>query len=274
MILNVWDTVPKNQPNLFWTVLTTHYRFSKLLSVEWLNPLITDYYQSSFFCEILIDFETKQKTWQVESMFKRTETCSCRPGGHPFFPSGQRASLGFLWEPQICSHWNLRRGKNKWEYDQLDSVWWCDVGINSPAAMQWKPTVREVVFTGKQPGRQRITGSMEKHLDSWPLTTTCFSSSTDLSLIRHSANGKRQSMRFFVAWGACWHIRAALCSPPLRLTAVVPATLSRQNPGMSKGDRVLGQVPAGHTELLFDLPVSLSAESTSLSLHPVHNFNL
>lgn len=58
------------------------------------------------------------------------------------------------------------------------------------------------------------------------------------------------------------------------LTAGALAALSRQDPGISVSDWVLGLESTGCTELLLDLPVSPSTESTSLSLHPVHNFYL
>lgn len=60
----------------------------------------------------------------------------------------------------------------------------------------------------------------------------------------------------------------------LCLTTGVPAGLCWQNPGMSKADCALGHVSTGCAVLLSDFPISLSTESTGLSLHPVHNFNL
>lgn len=58
------------------------------------------------------------------------------------------------------------------------------------------------------------------------------------------------------------------------ITRGITTALSRYNPGMSIADCVLGQAFVGCTVLLSDFPVSLSTESTSLSFHPVHNFNL
>lgn len=60
----------------------------------------------------------------------------------------------------------------------------------------------------------------------------------------------------------------------LIITRGISTALSRYNPGMSIADCVLGQTFIGCAVLLSDFPVSLSTESTGLSSHPVHNFNL
>lgn len=60
----------------------------------------------------------------------------------------------------------------------------------------------------------------------------------------------------------------------LIITRGISTALSRYNPGMSIADCVLGQTFVGCAVLLSDFPVSLSTESTSLSSHPVRNFNL
>lgn len=127
-----------------------------------------------------------------ESVLKHTELCSCRLGGLLLFPSGPRCCHGY------CSDSRGEQYLHKWIeqssqelcnfFPHFIPVTWtsCDLFADSPAGMQWKPTVTVVVFTGKQPGRQRSTGSTEKHLDSWPWMLTCLSSFTDSSFIRHS----------------------------------------------------------------------------------------
>ena len=158
----------------------------------------------------------------------------------------------------------------------------CDFFADSPAGTQWKPTLTLVVFTGKQPVTQRSTGSTEKHLDSWPWMFICFSSCTDSSFIRHSVKRRVTRSKFlldsvhlymFVSHhsrkGCCWKSNSTVC-----FTSGVPAALCRQNPGMSVADCALGQASIGCAVLLSDFPISPSAESTGLSLHPVHNFNL
>uniref|UniRef100_A0A3P8S2Z1 Uncharacterized protein n=1 Tax=Amphiprion percula TaxID=161767 RepID=A0A3P8S2Z1_AMPPE len=62
--------------------------------------------------------------------------------------------------------------------------------------------------------------------------------------------------------------------PSLCLTVGVPAALAWYNPGQGVAFFILGQTSGGSAILLPDLPVSLSTESTGLSLHPVGNLNL
>lgn len=78
----------------------------------------------------------------------------------------------------------------------------------------------------------------------------------------------------FLFWIGCIFCMSELLRPLPCLTAGALAAGSRQDPGMSGGDWVLAHESTGCTELLLDLPISLSAESTSLSLHPVHNLYL
>lgn len=61
---------------------------------------------------------------------------------------------------------------------------------------------------------------------------------------------------------------------PLCLTSGVPTALGGQDPGMSITDCALGHTSVGCAVLLSDFPISLSTESTGLSLHPVHHFYL
>lgn len=86
--------------------------------------------------------------------------------------------------------------------------------------------------------------------------------------------GWKEAAVEFLCWIGCMFSTSKLLRPLPCLTTAVLAALSRQDPGMSAGNWVLGQESIGCTELLLDLSISLSAESTSLSLHPVHNLYL
>lgn len=124
-----------------------------------------------------------------------------------------------------------------------------------------------VVLTGEQPGRQRSTGSTEKHLDSWPSMNICFSSFTDSYFIKHPVKSKMEGDI------------SNLCMKEDNVGATIftrriPAAFSRFDPGMSVADCAVGHTSVGHAELLSDFPISLSTEPTGLSLHPVHNLNL
>lgn len=124
-----------------------------------------------------------------------------------------------------------------------------------------------VDLTGEQPGRQRSTGSTEKHLDSWPSINICFSSFTDSYFIKHPVKSKTEGDL------------SNLCMKEDNVGATIftrriPAAFSRFDPGMSVADCTVGHTSVGHAELLPDFPISLSTEPTGLSLHPVHNLNL
>lgn len=86
--------------------------------------------------------------------------------------------------------------------------------------------------------------------------------------------GWKEAAGEFLCWISCMFSTSELLQPLPCLTTGALAALSWQDPGMSEGDWVLGQESTGCTELLLDLSISLPAESTSLSLHPVHNFYL
>lgn len=58
------------------------------------------------------------------------------------------------------------------------------------------------------------------------------------------------------------------------ITRGITAALSRQNPGMSEADSVINHTFVGCLELLSDFAISMSTESTSVSSHPVHNYDL
>jgi len=58
------------------------------------------------------------------------------------------------------------------------------------------------------------------------------------------------------------------------VTGGVAAALSGDHPGMGVADGVLDQASIGGLVLLSDLSVSLSTESTGLSLHPVCHLDL
>lgn len=60
----------------------------------------------------------------------------------------------------------------------------------------------------------------------------------------------------------------------MSITRGIPAALSGYGPGMGIAGSVLGQAFIGCTVLLSDFTIGLSTESTGLSSHPVHNFNL
>ena len=60
----------------------------------------------------------------------------------------------------------------------------------------------------------------------------------------------------------------------ISLTSAVTAALGRKHPGVGEAGRALGLVSTGGGVLLSDLSVGFTTETTSLSLHPVHNINL
>ena len=78
----------------------------------------------------------------------------------------------------------------------------------------------------------------------------------------------------FVAVHQADKVNQALAISSTGLTWDVAAALGRDHPGLSVADWVWGETPVGGLVLLSDLSVSLSTESTGLSLHPVGHLDL